>query len=83
MAGCEGYDAIAGVYDRLNADIDYEGWADFFEKCFDENGSLPAPKLWLNPEVKDFFEFDNSLDCKDVKLIDYQHMGKLLFEITQ
>ena len=50
---------------------------------FDENGSLPAPKLWLNPEVKDFFEFDNSRDCKDVKLIDYQHMGKLLFEITQ
>lgn len=34
MAGCEGYDAIAGVYDRLNADMDYEGWADFFEKCF-------------------------------------------------
>jgi len=34
MSGCEGYDAIARVYDRLNAEIDYQAWADFFEKCF-------------------------------------------------
>lgn len=52
-------------------------------KRFDENGSLPAPKLWLNPEVKDFFDFDNSSELKDVKLIDYQHMGKLSFPIAQ
>lgn len=50
---------------------------------FDENGSLPAPKLWLNPEVRDFFEFDNSRDIKDIKLIDYQHMGKISFPIAQ
>lgn len=50
---------------------------------FDENGSLPAPKLWLNPEVKDFFGFDNSADLKDIKLVDYQHMGKLSFPIAQ
>ena len=30
----DGYRAIAGVYDRLNAEIDYEGWADFVESCF-------------------------------------------------
>lgn len=35
MNGCEGYDAIAQVYEGLNRDIDYEGWADFFERCFD------------------------------------------------
>ena len=34
MRGCEGYEAIAAVYDKLNAEIDYETWADFFEKCF-------------------------------------------------
>lgn len=50
---------------------------------FDEKGSLPAPKLWLNPEVRDFFEFDNSRDLKDIKLIDYQHMGKISFPIAQ
>ncbi len=33
--GCEGYGALAHVYDRLNADIDYEAWADFVVACFD------------------------------------------------
>ncbi len=32
--GCEGYEAIAHVYDKLNAEIDYEAWADFVETCF-------------------------------------------------
>ncbi len=50
---------------------------------FDENGSYPAPTLWLNPEVADFFAFDNSRDLKDVKLENYRHMGKLLFPIAQ
>ena len=35
MSGCEGYDAVARVYDKLNREIDYEGWADLFERCFD------------------------------------------------
>jgi len=29
---------------------------------------LPAPKLWINPEVKDFYDFTP----EDVKLIDYE-----------
>lgn len=52
-------------------------------KRFDENGSYPAPELWLNPEVKDFFDFDNSRDLKDIKLINYRHMGKISFPIAQ
>ncbi len=50
---------------------------------YEKNGSLPAPKLWLNPEVKDFFDFDSSAECRDVKLIDYKHMGKISFPIAQ
>ncbi len=50
---------------------------------YEENGDLPAPKLWLNPEVDDFFKFDNSIDCKDIKLVDYQHHGKILFPLAQ
>ncbi len=47
MSGCEGYHAIARVYDRLNADIDYVSWADFFELCFDR--FLPArPEIVLD-----------------------------------
>ena len=47
MSGCEGYQAIAGVYDKLNAEIDYRAWADFFEVCFDR--FLPQrPELVLD-----------------------------------
>ncbi|MBR3878848.1 MAG: class I SAM-dependent methyltransferase [Clostridia bacterium] len=28
------YDAIASIYDSINADIDYSSWADFIEECF-------------------------------------------------
>ncbi len=35
MSMYEGYDAIARVYDRLNSELDYEAWADFFEGLFD------------------------------------------------
>ena len=24
---------------------------------YETKGSLPAPKLWLNPEIKDFYDF--------------------------
>lgn len=51
---------------------------------YDENGGgLPSPKLWLNPELDDFYKFDNSAECRDVKLIGYQHMGKISFPIAQ
>ena len=29
-----GYAALAGVYDRLNGDVDYASWADFIEECY-------------------------------------------------
>ena len=44
---------------------------------------LPAPKLWLNPEIKDFYDFDNSTDLKGIKVIDYKHHGKISFPIAQ
>lgn len=41
------YSAIAGVYDKLNAEIDYAAWADFVEACFDR--FLPVrPTLLLD-----------------------------------
>ncbi|MCD7785842.1 MAG: thymidylate synthase [Oscillospiraceae bacterium] len=51
---------------------------------YDENGGgYPSPKLWLNPKVDDFYKFDNSAECLDVKLVDYRHMGKISFPIAQ
>ena len=52
-------------------------------KRFDEQGDLPAPKLWINPEVRDFFQIDNSRELKDIRIEGYEHMGKISFPIAQ
>ncbi len=44
---------------------------------------LKAPELWLNPEVTDFFQFDNSRELKDIKILEYKHHGKINFPIAQ
>ena len=44
---------------------------------------LPAPELWLNPDVKDFYDFDNSSELKDIKVLNYKHHGKISFPISQ
>lgn len=40
--------------------------------------SLPAPQIWINPEVDNFYDF--TID--DFKLIDYKHGDKLDFEVA-
>lgn len=47
MSGCEGYSAIAGVYDKLNKDIDYSAWASFLEECFGRFGAV-KPEIVLD-----------------------------------
>ena len=44
---------------------------------------LSAPELWLNPEIKDFYQFDNSRELKDIKIRKYKHHGKISFPISQ
>lgn len=44
---------------------------------------LEAPQLWLNPDIKDFFEFDNSIEMKDIKVLNYKHHGKIDFPIAK
>lgn len=50
---------------------------------FHTKGDLKAPELWLNPEIKDFYDFDSSSSIKDIKLIGYEHMGKIKFPLAQ
>lgn len=51
-------------------------------KRYHELGDFPAPKLWINENIKDFFEFDNSKELKDIKLIDYEHHGKISMPVA-
>ncbi|MBQ8985195.1 thymidylate synthase [Candidatus Saccharibacteria bacterium] len=49
-----------------------------------KNGTLPdAPKLWLNPEIHDFYKFDSSKELKDIKLIDYKNLGTIKMPVTE
>ena len=50
---------------------------------FDTDGDLPAPTLWINPDVRDFFAIDSSRDIVDIKIENYEHMGKISFPIAQ
>ena len=49
-----------------------------------KNGTLPkAPKLWLNPEINDFYKFDNSRELKDIKLENYENLGVIKMPVTE
>lgn len=43
-----------------------------------KNDAYTAPKLWINPEVKDFYEFT----MKDIKLEGYQYHDKIEMEVA-
>lgn len=45
--------------------------------------NLKAPKLWINPDIKDFYAFDNTRKLSDIKIVDYNHHGKIEFPIAQ
>lgn len=48
------------------------------------DGTLPsAPKLWLNPEITDFYDFDSSRELKDIRLENYEHLGAIRMPITE
>lgn len=50
---------------------------------YETQGDLPAPKLWITPEVKDFFKIDNSKELKDIKIEGYQDLGPISFPLAQ
>ncbi len=52
-------------------------------KRFEEKGDFAAPTLWVNPEIKDFYQFDNSKELKDIRIDNYEHHGPIKFKITQ
>ena len=37
----------------------------------------------ISQEYKNFYDYDNSRDCKDVKVLNYKHHGKIKFPISK
>ncbi len=50
---------------------------------FHSQPELRAPTLWINPDIDDFYAFDNSTELKDIRLENYEHMGKIAFPLAQ
>ncbi len=45
-------------------------------------GDYDAPTLWINPDITDFFAFDNSKELKDIRLDNYKHHGKIKMKVA-
>ncbi len=56
---------------------------DRYDKATKDGTLPPAPKLWLNPKIKDFYKFDNSKELKDIKLENYQNLGTIKMPVTE
>ena len=53
------------------------------EKLAQDGKLFEAPRLWINPKIKDFFKFDNSFELKDIRLDGYEHQGKIRMPVTE
>ena len=53
------------------------------EKLEQDGELFPAPTLWINPEVIDFFKIDNSKELNDIRLDNYQHQGRISMPVTE
>ena len=54
-----------------------------YDKAMKDGTLPPAPKLWINPEITDFYKFDNSRELKDIKLENYQNLGTIKMPVTE
>ena len=52
-------------------------------RLYREKGCPSAPKLWINPDVKDFFEIDNSKDLKDIRIENYEYNAKIAMPVSK
>lgn len=64
-------------------DISFNEESEKLKSAIDIVLSKEKPYLWINPGIKDFYDFDNSKELKDIKVKDYKHMGKIKFPIAQ
>jgi thymidylate synthase len=51
-------------------------------KVYKEKGCPDAPTLWINPDVKDFFAFDNSRELSDIRIDGYEYNLKIKMPVS-
>lgn len=49
---------------------------------YEELEHFSAPIVEINKEITDFFEFDNSKELKDIKVLNYKHHGKIKMDVA-
>ena len=54
-----------------------------YDKTIKSDTLPPAPTLWLNPNITDFYDFDSSRELKDIKLEGYEHLGIIKMPVTE
>ncbi len=54
-----------------------------YERAIKDGTLPPAPKLWINPEITDFYKFDNSKELKDIHLENYENLGTIKMPVTE
>ena len=56
---------------------------DRYDQAVKNHTMPPTPSLWLNPDITDFYAFDNSSALKDIKLEGYKHLGVIKMPVTE
>ena len=54
-----------------------------YDEAIKNNTLPPAPKIWINPKITDFYKFDNSRELKDIRLENYQNLGTIKMPVTE
>ena len=54
-----------------------------YDKAVKNNALPKAPKLYINPDIKDFYKFDNSRELKDIYLENYENLGQIKMPVTE
>lgn len=60
-----------------NAHI-YENQVEGMKEQLNRGEAPAAPKLWVNPEITNFYDFT----MEDIKLENYEHLGKIKMEVS-
>ena len=54
-----------------------------YDKAVSSGTLPPTPTLWRNPAIKEFQDFDNSRELKDIRLENYENLGVIKMPVTE